>query len=156
MYWSLSPLVGTTVKFKEYACASDGMPHVLCGIAKSRVVCPPRTGAPNGPAASRVSAIRHGVTGTKRRPAGTFTTAPAWVIVKLWPATVSVPVRAEAPLLASAWNETVPLATPDVPAVTLSHDALLVAFQLQPPCDVTLTVPSAAVAGSPVLTAERV
>src|SRR3954452_9695492 len=131
MYCSLLPLVGTTVKFKEYACASAGIPHALCGMAKSRVVCPPSTGAPKGPAASRVSATRQGVTGTKRSPVGTLTTVPAWITVIVWPAMVSVPVRAEAPPFASAWNETVPLEVPGVPEVTVIHAALLVAVQPQ-------------------------
>src|SRR3982751_1155381 len=68
---------------------------------------------------------------------------------------VSVPVRAEFPLFASAWNETMPVPMPGEPVVTDSHDALLVAAQLQPPCDVTVTLTSAIEARSPVLTAER-
>src|ERR1700694_848258 len=42
------------------------MPQALAGMAKSRAVCRGRPGPPNGPVALRVSAMRQGVTGTKR------------------------------------------------------------------------------------------
>src|SRR5258708_14851243 len=57
------------------------MPHALFGIVNPRVVCAPRNGPPNGPLALRVSATRHGVTGTKRRPAVGTTTLKVAVTV---------------------------------------------------------------------------
>src|SRR5438045_2033465 len=58
---------GTTVRFKEYARALAGIPQALAGIAKSRKVPPAKMGPPRGPLGSRVSATRHGVTGTTPR-----------------------------------------------------------------------------------------
>jgi hypothetical protein len=55
----------------------------------------------------------------------------AWLTVKVWPATVSVPLRA-APVFAATLNSTEPGPLPLVPDVMLSHDALLLAVQLQP------------------------
>src|ERR1700674_3936022 len=54
---------GTAAKFSEYACALAGSPHGLARIGNERVPCPVRLGPPNGPAALRVSATRHGVSG---------------------------------------------------------------------------------------------
>jgi hypothetical protein len=45
--------------------------------------------------------------------------------VKIWPATVSVPVRDCVDVLAAALNVTVPLPLPAAPAVTASHDVAL-------------------------------
>jgi hypothetical protein len=45
-----------------------GIPQLLCGIATLRVPLPIRAGPPNGPTESRVSRMRQGVVGTKRRP----------------------------------------------------------------------------------------
>src|SRR5579864_5343258 len=64
---------GTTATFREYAVAVDGMPQALLGITKSRIEfkkswTPAMAGPPKGPLGSRVSAIRQGVTGTKRVP----------------------------------------------------------------------------------------
>src|SRR6185295_2274925 len=52
---------GTTVAFSEYACAVTGAPHPLDGTVKDRVCAAAMEGPPNGPAAFRVSATRHGV-----------------------------------------------------------------------------------------------
>src|SRR3954452_10136832 len=131
------------------------MPQALCGIAKSRVVCPESSGPPNGPLLSRVSATRQGVTGTKRKAVGDVTEVPACVTVMVWPPMVSVPVRAELPLLTSTWNETVPLPVPFAPAVTVSHEALLIAVQVQPAGAVTVTLPSSAAGRKPAVVAER-
>src|SRR5579864_8697041 len=57
---------GTTATFSEYATAVEGMPQALLEMAKSREVCRGRPGPPKGPVALRVSAMRHGVIGTKR------------------------------------------------------------------------------------------
>src|SRR5579864_105321 len=57
---------GTTATFSEYATAVDGMPQTLAGMAKSREVCLGSPGPPKGPVTLRVSAMRHGVIGTKR------------------------------------------------------------------------------------------
>src|SRR6202521_1038532 len=54
---------GTAAKFKEYACAAAGTPHELARIGNARVLWAVRLGPPNGPAALRVSATRHGVSG---------------------------------------------------------------------------------------------
>src|SRR5882757_4292169 len=51
------------------------MPQALCGTVNPRVACPLRNGPPKGPVALRVSAMRHGATGTKRRPDTTVTEA---------------------------------------------------------------------------------
>jgi hypothetical protein len=67
--------------------------------------------------------------------------APACVTVKVWPATVIVPVRFVDPVLAAALNETEPGPEPGVPPVTVIQGALLVAFQLQPAAAVTATLP---------------
>src|ERR1041385_2572012 len=57
---NVGPL-GTAAKFKEYACALAGSPHELARIRNERVPWATRLGPPNGPAALRVSAMRHGV-----------------------------------------------------------------------------------------------
>src|SRR5437899_492342 len=59
---------GTTVTLMEYASAVAGIPQALLGTLNPRLECPPKNGPPKGPAGLRVSAIRQGVTGTKRRP----------------------------------------------------------------------------------------
>jgi hypothetical protein len=60
---------GTTVMFSEYACAMFGMLQALLGMAIALAATLPwRKGPPNGPAGLRVSAMRHGVTGTKLKP----------------------------------------------------------------------------------------
>src|SRR5580704_2743010 len=56
---------GTTVRFREYAAAFAGIPQGLEGIVKLRLLLAGIDGPPKGPLALRVSAIRHGVTGTK-------------------------------------------------------------------------------------------
>jgi len=55
----------------------------------------------------------------------------AWFTVNVWPAIVSVPVRA-LPVFAATLNETLPSPVPLAPEVIVSHAALLVAVQLQP------------------------
>ena len=44
------------------------MPQELAGIVKLRGTPPLKIGPPNGPFGLRVSATRHGVIGTKRKP----------------------------------------------------------------------------------------
>ena len=65
---------------------------------------------------------------------------PACVTVKVAPAMVSVPVRAEA-VLAATLNDTDPLPDPVAPLVTVSQEALLEALHPQPVAAVTLAVP---------------
>src|SRR3981081_4543917 len=55
---------GTTVTFSEKACAVAGIPQALVEMVNSRVAPPPSAGPPNGPVGLRVSAMRHGGTGT--------------------------------------------------------------------------------------------
>jgi hypothetical protein len=52
--------------------------------------------------------------------------------VNVWPAIVSVPLRA-APVLAVTLNSTDPLPLPLAPDVTLIHGALVDAVHVQPP-----------------------
>src|SRR5262249_5093271 len=61
---------GTTLIFSEDACAVLGILQLLLGIATPGVVRAPKNGPPKGPFGFRVSATRHGVTGTKRRAVG--------------------------------------------------------------------------------------
>jgi hypothetical protein len=72
-----------------------GTPHALPGMLKSRLELPAMAGPPKAPVELRVSATRQGVMGTKRRPEPGGVILPPWVIVKVWPAMVSVPVRWE-------------------------------------------------------------
>jgi hypothetical protein len=58
---------GIAVKFREYACAVDGIPQLLERTGKVRAVLATRDGPPNGPVAFLVSAIRHGVSGKNAR-----------------------------------------------------------------------------------------
>ena len=80
---------------------------------------------------------------------------PAWVTVNVWSPIVSVAVRAMALVFAVAAKFTVPGPEPP-PEVTVSHAALLVAVQEQPPEDSTPTEPVAADAVSAWLVADRV
>jgi hypothetical protein len=68
------------------------------------------------------------------------TGAAAWFTVNVWPAMVSVPVRA-LPVLAATVNATEPFPVPTAPAVTATHGTLLVAVQSQPAAVVTATLP---------------
>jgi hypothetical protein len=77
---------------------------------------------------------------------------PACDALKVFPAIVTVVLRAVPALLAVALSVTVPLPDPLAPAVTISHDALLVALQPQPDGAVTATLiasPSVAKAFAP-------
>jgi len=65
--------------------------------------------------------------------------AAACVTVTVVPAIVSVPVWLDVDVFAAAEYVTVPLPDPLAPVVTLSHDALLAAVQLQPLVVVTVT-----------------
>src|SRR3989442_11743601 len=76
---------------------------------------------------------------------------PCCVTVTVCPATVIVPLRDPAPLLAATEYPTVPLPSPVAPAVMVIQVALLVAVQLHPACAVTLVLPV-----SPPATAESV
>jgi hypothetical protein len=66
---------------------------------------------------------------------------PAWLTVKTRPATVMVPVRSDAPVLAAALKPTVPLAVPLAPLVTVIHETVLAAVQPHPAAAATVTVP---------------
>ena len=81
---------------------------------------------------------------------------PAWVIVTVWPAIVSVAVRAVALVLAAALNVTVPEPVPLAPAVTVAHAASLLAVHAQPLAAVTVTEPEPPVAATAWLVAESV
>src|SRR5262249_43572299 len=66
---------------------------------------------------------------------------PSCVTVRVTPAMVSVPDRAE-PLFAVTENVTVPLSTPEAADVTVLTASLLFAVHAQPvACDVIVTVP---------------
>jgi hypothetical protein len=65
--------------------------------------------------------------------------AAAWVTVNVWPATVSVPVRA-VPVFAATFAATAPLPLPLAPAAIETKGALLVAVQPQAPAADTETV----------------
>ncbi len=54
---------GTTVMFKEYACALEGMPQATLAMLNGRTCAAAREGPPKGPVGLRVSATRQGVTG---------------------------------------------------------------------------------------------
>src|SRR5260370_1416895 len=62
---------GTTVTFREYEAALEGIPQALFGMTKSRDAPPTSDGPANGPlGVFRVSATRQGVMGTKYRAVG--------------------------------------------------------------------------------------
>lgn len=63
----------------------------------------------------------------------------AWLTVKVWPATVSVPVRA-GPVLAPTVKFTGPLPVPE-PLLSVIHGSLLVTFHPQPEPAVTAVLP---------------
>jgi hypothetical protein len=68
--------------------------------------------------------------------------------VNVWPAIVSVPVRAAAVFAATA-NATVPLPVPDAPPVSVSHGAFALALHAHVLAEaVTATVPEAAVSAT--------
>ncbi len=65
---------------------------------------------------------------------------PLWVALKVLPAMLTVPLRGVIPGLAVALNVTLLLPDPVAPAVTVIHEALLVAPQVHPAGAVTATV----------------
>ena len=69
--------------------------------------------------------------------------------MKVWVATVSVPLRAP-PGFGATVNEAVPFPVPLAPVI-VSHAALAVAFQLQPVPETTVTLPGPPVALTEVL-----
>lgn len=69
---------------------------------------------------------------------------------------VTVPVRELVPVLAATWSVTVPLPSPVAPALTLIHEALLVATQGQTALAVTVTLAEPPAAGSDTFVAEMV
>jgi hypothetical protein len=81
---------------------------------------------------------------------------PAWVTVKVWPAIVIVPVRAEVDGLAVTLYATWPLPLPVAPPVTVIQDALLVAVHAQPEAAVTPTAAEPAADPSVAPTEESV
>ena len=81
--------------------------------------------------------------------------AAACVTLKVWPATVTGPVRDVPSMLAATLNDTVPLPVPVAPAVTVIQLALLVAVRAQPVVPVTVTVATPPAALTLVLADER-
>ena len=72
----------------------------------------------------------------------------AWLMVKVWPPIVAVPVRA-VPVLAAALNLAVPLPLPLAPAVTVIQAALLVVVHVHPvAADTATLIPVAPAAGT--------
>ncbi len=61
--------------------------------------------------------------------------------MKVWPATVKVPVREEVLVFEATEKFTAPVAVPLLPEVIVIQEALLVAVQEHPEPAVTLTVP---------------
>ena len=80
-------------------------------------------------------------------------TAPS-VTVKVWPATVSVAVRDAVVVFAAALNVTGPVPLPLVPAVTVTHAAVLAAVHAHPVGAVTVTEPEPPAAVNAWLVAE--
>lgn len=72
--------------------------QALLGIVNPREVCPPKNGPPKGPFVSRVSAMRHGVAGTKLRPGGPIWANVANIVRAEFMVTVHVCVPVQAPL----------------------------------------------------------
>ena len=66
---------------------------------------------------------------------------PSWVIVKVEPATVIVPVRETVVALAATVYPTVPFAVPGVPELTVTNPSLLTAVQEHPVPAVTEIFP---------------
>jgi len=75
---------------------------------------------------------RQGDTGTKRSPEDPEDTIPAWLTVNTRPTIVIVPVRGLAAGFAATEKLTVPFPVPELPAVIVSHAALLTAVHAQP------------------------
>jgi hypothetical protein len=71
-------------------------------------------------------------------------TNAAWFTVNVWPAMVTVPVRA-APLLAAMFMPTEPFPVPAAPAVTVIHGTPLAAVHAHAAVVVTVTVAVCAV-----------
>jgi hypothetical protein len=65
----------------------------------------------------------------------------AWVTVRVWPAMVSVPLRCDELVDAATTNATLPFPLPVDPDVTVIHETLLRAVQLQPADVVTADDP---------------
>src|SRR5579863_9306247 len=111
------------------------MLQALLGMIKSRELCATNAGPPKGPFAFRVSAMRHGVMGTKSDAVCAIS-----VTVKVCPAMVSVPDLGAADGRADTVKKTVPFPVPLEPAVIAIQAALLTAVHGQPaPEAVTLT-----------------
>jgi hypothetical protein len=70
---------------------------------------------------------------------------PGWVIVKVFPAIVSVPVRDALLVFAATLYATFPLPVPVAPTPTVIQASLLTAVQLHPALAVTTTFPLAAI-----------
>jgi hypothetical protein len=100
----------------EYACAVDGMPQALLGIAKRRLPPPGMNGPPKGPAGRRVSVTRHGIVGKKCKP--DTTTFP--LVPRIEAANASAAVSVCGPAVTSV-AEKVPM--PFVRVVSAGSDA---------------------------------
>jgi hypothetical protein len=66
---------------------------------------------------------------------------PDWLTVKVWPATVIVPLRGEGSGLGATLKATEPLPEPGVPETMVMNEALEVALQLHPAGALTITFP---------------
>jgi hypothetical protein len=71
--------------------------------------------------------------------------------VNVWFAIVSVPTRATVPVLAATVNVTLPLPSPELPDVTVSHATPLVTDHPHPEAPLTCTEPDPPVAGTATL-----
>jgi hypothetical protein len=78
----------------------------------------------------------------------------AWVIVKVCPAIVTVPLRWLLVPFGATLYGTVPLPVPEVAPVSVIHDALLDADQVQPVPAVTETLPVVALCATDLLVGE--
>jgi hypothetical protein len=63
--------------------------------------------------------------------------AALWLTVRVWPATVSVPLRGDVTELAATSYDTMPLPVPLLPPLSVIQVALLVAVHVQPLAVVT-------------------
>lgn len=77
---------------------------------------------------------------------------PTWFTVKVWPPTVTVPVRLARLGFAATEIDTVPSPVPVAPEVIVIQETVLVAFHVQPASVSTLMVLLVASAGTDALT----
>src|SRR5262245_12215449 len=119
------------------------MPQGPARMLKSRARVPASEGPPSAPVGFLVSAIRQGVTGTKRSPVETG--VAYWVNLKRCPPMLMLATRGVGLGLAANEYPTVPFPLPGDPKVTVSQLAVLVAVQEHPPMTFTWIVPLPAI-----------